>query len=126
MKKVIIGMIAIILISGLYVYANKLYYPQSPIKDLTAKEILDKLKGSNADLVQLSEQNDLNWYIIKKGDGGIQTTDEIIKHFLLARGWSFTAKEGSGLFFEKASERLIVTTQMWTSQYVLVQMPAKL
>lgn len=126
MKKVLIGMIAIILISGVYVYANKLYYPQSPIKDLTAKEILDRLKGSNSDLVQLSEQNDLTWYIIKKDNSGIQSTDEKIKDFLLARGWSFTAKEGSGLFFEKSSERLIVSTQMWTSQYVLVQIPAKL
>ncbi|MEK9197025.1 hypothetical protein [Ureibacillus sp. FSL E2-3493] len=40
------------------------------------------------------------------------------------RGWTLTDKDGSGLFFEKQGEKLIVTTQKWTSEYVLVDIPA--
>ena len=39
------------------------------------------------------------------------------------KGWSFKDKEGSGLFFEKNSERIIVTTEMWMRKYVLIKVP---
>jgi len=32
-------------------------------------------------------------------------------------------KDGAGIFFEIQGNRLIVTTQKWTSNYVLVQIP---
>lgn len=40
-----------------------------------------------------------------------------------SKGWKFKEKEGSGLFFEKGDEKLIVTTEMWTGKYVLVKVP---
>lgn len=42
-----------------------------------------------------------------------------------SKGWEFKEKDGAGLFFEKDGERLLVTTQMWTKKYVLVQVQNK-
>lgn len=51
------------------------------------------------------------------------SADEMIKELISKNGWVFKQKDGGGLFFEKQGNRLIVTTQKWTSDYVLVQIP---
>ena len=51
--------------------------------------------------------------------------DEIIIEMMNEKDWVFKEKEGSGLFFEKQGEELIVTTEKWTSNYSLVDIPMK-
>ena len=123
MKRILLGIFTFIFIAGLYTFVNKLYYPESPIDHLSAKEILNKLHNSNEDVVLLSKKNDVTWYITKSNNNGILDSDEKIKEMVNKKGWSFKEKDGSGLFFEKDGERLIVTTEMWTSKYVLIKVP---
>jgi len=40
------------------------------------------------------------------------------------KGWIFKQKDGSGLFFEKQVTSLIVSTEKWTSDCMLVKIPA--
>jgi hypothetical protein len=124
MKKIILGIITMILMAGVFIFVNQFYYPQSPIEDVTAKEILDKLNSSNEDVVEISKQADITWYVTKTGENGILDADEKIKEFLGSKGWTFREKNGSGLFFEKDGESLTVTTEMWTQKYVFVKVPA--
>ena len=124
MKKISLALITAILMAGLFIFVNKLYYPQSPIDNFSAKEILDKLNDSNEDVVKLSKQDNRTWYITRSNDNGILDTDEKIKKMVSTKGWAFKEKDGSGLFFEKDDGNLIVTTEMWTSKYVLVKVPA--
>lgn len=123
MKKIILGLIVILVIAGLFIVVNKLYYPQSPIEELSAKDILDRLNDSKDDVVMLAKEDHRTWYITRNNNNSIVDTDEKIKQMVRKKGWSFKEKEGSGLFFEKDGERLIVTTEMWTSKYVLVKVP---
>ena len=44
---------------------------------------------------------------------------------LSPKEWVFKRKDGSGLFFEKQGEDLIITTQKWTGDYSLVDIPMK-
>ena len=119
MKKISLGLIAAILIAGLFIFVNKLYYPQSPIDNFSTKAILDKLNDSKEDVVKVSKQDNRTWYITKSNDNA----DEKIKKMVSTKGWAFKGKDGSGLFFEKGDENLIITTEMWTSKYVLVKVP---
>ena len=114
----------ILFTGGAFIIANKLYIPSSPINHLSGKEILHILNNSNEDVVELAKEEQRTWYITKINNNGIQEADTKIKNMLLSKGWAFKEKDGSGLFFEKNNEILIVTTEVWTNKYVLIKVPA--
>lgn len=122
MKKVFVAIGFIILIAGALVFYNKLYYPALPIENISKKEVLEKVNTTDKPIVLLSNENGQEWYIVNAPN--TSESDEIIKRMVSQSGWTFTDKDGSGLFFEKQGKKLIVTTQKWTSEYVLVEIPA--
>ncbi|AUS86746.1 hypothetical protein LBYS11_10535 [Lysinibacillus sp. YS11] len=121
MKKIGLLIVALFVVSGVFIDSNKLLYPSLPIDSLTPKEAIQKLNASPVDLVALSNDKKATWYLAAISARGIQKVDEDIQQMMANEGWAFLEKEGSGLFFEKNGERSIVTTEMWTKQYVLVQ-----
>lgn len=121
MKKLIVTFGLVIIFVFAYIFYNKLYYPSLPIENMSKREVLQEIRQSNEELVKLSKENGHEWYVITKGNQGIAT--DIIKEMVTQYGWTYNEQMGSGHFFEKNEERLIVTTQMWTSHYVLVQIP---
>lgn len=123
MKKIFLVLTGMLLIAGFFIVFNKLYYPKSPIDHLSAKDVLHILNDSNEDVVMLSKEDERTWYITRSNNNGIEKADEKIKEMVRSRGWSFKGKDGSGLFFEKNGESLIVTTEMWTKKYVLIKVP---
>ena len=122
MKKLLIVIGVMLLIYGVFVFYNKLYYPPLPIENLSKKEALDKLNDSDEQIVHLSNENNYEWYIINERN--MASADEMIEELVSENGWVFKQKDGAGLFFEKQGNRLIVTTQKWTGDYVLVQIPS--
>ena len=44
---------------------------------------------------------------------------KLINKQLAKEGWRFKTQEGSGRFYERDGETLIVTTKMWTGKYIL-------
>nr|WP_153735568.1 hypothetical protein [Aquibacillus halophilus] len=115
----------LITITFLFVFINKLYYPSLPINGITAKEAIEILKESDSEIAKIAVEGESIWYITSSKNGGISVADENIKQLVASNGWEFKQKDGSGLFFEKAGERLISTTQMWTENYVLVKIPRR-
>lgn len=124
MKKVgfILGIVIVMI--GLFIFVNKLYYPSLPIEKLSAKEAIGKLKESDSKIAEIAVEGDFIWYITSSGNKGISIADENIKQMVVSNGWAFKEKDGAGLFFEKDGKRLIATTQMWTENYVLVKIPS--
>lgn len=122
MKKVLLTIGIIIFLVGVFVFYNKLYLPQLPIENISKKTVIEKIKDSETQMVKLSNENGLEWYVIKERDTSV--ADEMISEMLDQNGWTFKQKEGNGLFFERHGENLIVSTQMWTGDYVLVKIPA--
>ncbi len=121
MKNIGIALCVIAVIAAMFIYVNKLYYPSLPIENLTAKEAIEKLNNSKEKIVEIATDATSTWYITNSEHKGIWIADENIKQMIVSNGWEFKAKEGAGLLFEKEHEQLIVTTQMWTKKYVLVQ-----
>ncbi len=120
MKKIGIILGVTIVMMAVFLYIKQSYYPPLPINTITPKEIIKKLEQSDQKVVELVEEDGVIWFITKAKDSNV---DENIKDMISEKGWTFKEKEGSGLFFEKAEERLIVTTEMWSSKYVLVKVP---
>ena len=125
MKRIGIILFIVAVIAVVFIFVNKTYYPSLPIENLSAKEVIGKLENSNEKIVEIATDDDSIWYITRSGNAGILTADENIKQMISSNGWEFKEKDGSGLFFEKDGERLIVTTEIWTKKYVLVQVQNK-
>ncbi|KAJ50639.1 hypothetical protein BD780_002674 [Clostridium tetanomorphum] len=125
MKQVGIILGIVVVIVAVFIFVNKSYYPSLPIDNLSAKEAIEKLKNSDEKIVEIATDDDSIWYITKTENEGISIADENIIQMIGSKGWEFKEKDGAGLFFEKDGERLLVTTQMWTKKYVLVQVQNK-
>ena len=115
MKKILITIGLIVLFVGAFWFYNKLYYPSLPIETISKKEVIDQLNDSNKKIILLTSENGKAWYIVNERDQS--NVDEIIKEMMNEKDWVFKEKEGSGLFFEKQGEYLIITTQKWTRHY---------
>ncbi|RDU38258.1 hypothetical protein DRW41_01420 [Neobacillus piezotolerans] len=120
-KKVLAGLLALFA-AGVILFYSKMYYPPLPIKHLSKKEVFEKAHGTNGQIVKLSFENNYAWYI--SNERNMEITDEAIKELITSYGWTFFQKEGSGLFFKKQEETLIVSTQKWTADYTLIKIPA--
>ncbi|MFJ5563498.1 hypothetical protein [Lysinibacillus xylanilyticus] len=121
MKKVLLTIGIIIFLVGAFVFYNKLYLPSLPIENISKKTVIEKINDSETKMVKLSNENGQEWYVIKERDTSV--ADEMIKEMLDQNGWTFKQKDGNGLFFEKHGENLIVATQKWTEDYLLVKIP---
>ncbi len=114
----IISLIAIILV--IVAYNTRFYYATLPIESASKKEVLHSIKESSEPIVKIANEDGYDWFITRSNQGEYR---EIFKEMLGEHGWEFEYQEGSGYFFEKEDEKLIVTTQMWTGEYVMVQVP---
>ena len=123
MKKILITIALIVVLVGAFGFYNKLYYPSLPIETISKKEVIEKLNHSDQKLIKLTSEKGEEWYIVNERNQS--NVDEIIIEMMNEKDWVFKEKEGSGLFFEKQGEELIVTTEKWTSNYSLVDIPMK-
>ncbi len=114
----IITLIAIIL--GVVAYNNKFYYPTLPLESASKKEVLQSINESSEPIIKIANEDGYDWFITRSNQGDYRET---LKAMIGEHRWEFETQDGSGYFFKKEDEKLIVTTQMWTGEYVIVQLP---
>lgn len=121
MKKILFAILLIAALAGAYIFINKLYYPALPIDTISKKQVLDHLHHSDEKIVFLTTENGKEWFIIDERNQVNRA--EIITDMLQNYGWTYIEQMGNGFFLEKQNEILIVTTQKWTRNYSLVDIP---
>ncbi|MGE8006286.1 hypothetical protein [Lysinibacillus sp. NPDC093216] len=121
MKKMLLTIGIIIILVGAFVFYNKLYLPPLPIENLSKKAVIEKINDTEKQLVKLSNENGYEWYVINERN--ISVADDMIKEMVGQNGWVFKHKDGNGLFFKRHGKNLIVATQKWTGDYLLVKIP---
>lgn len=109
-------------VAGAILFNSKMYYPPLPFEHMSKKEVFEKAQDSNGRIVKLSNDGEYDWYITDERN--METAGKAIIELANRYGWNFSQKEGSGLFFNKQGETLIVTTQKWTGEYTVIQIPA--
>lgn len=125
MKQVGIILGIVVVAIAVFIFVNKSYYPPLPMDNLSAKEAIEKFKNADEKIVEVATENDSIWYITKSENKGMSLADDNIKQMMGSKGWRFKEQDGAGLFFVKDGGKLVVTTEMWTKKYVLVQVQKK-
>ena len=115
----------VLIVVAVFLLANKSYYPPLPMDNLSAKEAIEKLKKADERIVEVATKNDSIWYITKSESNGMSLADDNIRQMIGSKGWQFKEQAGAAVFFEKDGEKLVVTTEMWTKKYVLIQVQKK-
>ena len=121
MKKIIIviGMLTVSI--SLFALYERLAHPPLPFSSLAPPEVAQKISVSNAPLVYLTEEEDSLWYAVKETRTDL--ANQRIEEFMASYGWELRELDGNGLFFSNSDAKIILTTQKWTKNYTLVQVP---
>lgn len=120
---IIIGITLIASLSfGVTVFNQKYYLPNLPFDSLSKKQVYEAVQDSSTSLTFLSSADGYNWYIYQGNpkDGGHELITRMKK-----KGIEFKEQLGSGYFFTSAltKESIIVESEMWTSKYIIYQVP---
>ncbi|WP_134685134.1 hypothetical protein [Brevibacillus migulae] len=97
-------------------------YPAVPFPTSKA-EVLKDLKGAEDKLVKLADDARFSWYGMRDLQG--QAAVEQVKKHMSMRGWSYEEQNGSGYFFVKDGQKLVITSQKWTREITVFQVPAE-
>ena len=105
-----------------FLYINKLYYPPHPIESISKKQLYTAGTNAEKTLQFVTNSNNVDWYITKSHND----INQILQQFVEQQGWEFIMQDGSGYFFKKDEETIIITTEMWSSKFKLVKIPSQL
>ncbi len=95
--------------------------PALPFSGSSASEVKTLLNGYDGKLIKLATVEGVDWYGAPSGQGA---GAEAMKREVAAAGWRFVQQEGSGYFFVRGAEKIVITSEMWTGRYVLFRIPA--
>ena len=120
MKNWVTFLLLFIVISLGMFFHFKTYYPVLPIESVSKREVINKAKTSNENIVKLTEENGYEWYISKMKKGEAY---EHLKQMMTDKGWVYKEQMGAGFIFQQEDKELIIVSQMWTKKYVIFQVP---
>lgn len=124
----ILGCICFILVVVVWSYFNRpaFLYPALPFSQPDKSSVVAKLKQADDEmlipLTTADSETRFFWLGAKSAQSGEAKT---LKNLLQTNGWSFVEQEGAGYFFEKDKQRIVITSQMWSSDFVLFKVPAE-
>ncbi|MGG0934906.1 hypothetical protein ABHN11_02075 [Brevibacillus centrosporus] len=96
-------------------------YPALPFDSVPKSTVVSSLQENPTDRVKLlAVDGEYAWYGTKASQG---LAAERLKSALEAKGWLFLQQEGSGYFFEKDRKKIVITSQMWTREFVFFKAP---
>lgn len=91
-------------------------YPALPFASGSKQAVLKMLRESDEGIVKLAAENDAVWYGAKSPQ---DQAAESMKAVMQAAGWTFVSQEGAGYFFVRGDEKMVVTSRMWSGEFVL-------
>ncbi|TQR29798.1 hypothetical protein C7Y45_28070 [Brevibacillus brevis] len=104
-------------------YVSLIWHPALPFDSKSKREVTELLGENTGTIVKLTTEENVDWY--GYGPQANQATAaEAMKRAVTEKGWTFIQQDGAGYFFERGKEKLIITSQMWTGNYVLFRIPA--
>ncbi|MFF0830639.1 hypothetical protein ACFYU8_27715 [Brevibacillus sp. NPDC003359] len=101
--------------------AFRIWYPALPFESKSKREVTELLDEYTGPIVKLTTENNIDWYGAQSDQG---SAADAVKRAVTEKGWTFIQQEGAGYFFERGKEQMVITSQMWTGNYVLFRIPA--
>lgn len=120
MKKWIIPVVILCLLAVNAALSTKFHYPDLPFANKTKQEVAKLAVSSELPLSKVTQQNGSVWFVT---DDSIDVAEDSLKQRMKKNGWEFVNQSGSSYNFEKNDEQISITSQQWTSNFLLFQLP---
>lgn len=120
MRKLKFILISVVVALGIWLYVMNNRLPDLPFNSMSGKQVETKIKNSSKELVELSEEDGVTWYISEAPKDKAKSN---LINRLIQDGWIFKEKEGNEYLFHRDGEEIIIESQMWTKDYILFQVP---
>lgn len=91
---------------------------------ITILSCVMKLEIWNRDYEQVADE-DHNYRYISKNMGG-ESRNDVVKNFMLQKGWDFKEQMGSALIFHKNDRTITVGTRQFSKHYFLWDVPKEI
>ncbi|MFT9600278.1 type II toxin-antitoxin system HicA family toxin [Mesobacillus sp.] len=114
-RKVVISVFIVILLIILTLFFLQPKEP-FPVRSISPIEAINKFKKSEKDIVLITTQNHISWYLTLKDRG--KGKEDFIK-IMESDGWNLDYQEGSGLFFSKENGKRIGGCKIWNRKYLV-------
>ncbi|WP_017380971.1 hypothetical protein [Paenisporosarcina sp. TG-14] len=120
MKKWIIPIAILLILCVNLVLSTKVHYPELPFTNKTKLEVANLATTSNLPLSKVTQEDGYVWFVTNDPeDVALQS----LKQRMTQNGWEYVEANGSGFFFEKDEEKVMIKSQKWTNNYLLFQLP---
>lgn len=101
-------------------------YPPLPFQTAEKQVVVSQLKKADDQLILLGADDHSKYiWVGARTASGFYAADRL-KSILKQAGWSFHEQEGAGYFFQHGTEKIVITSQMWSRDFVLFKIPASL
>jgi hypothetical protein len=124
-RKSVFGCFLLFLFLGIWWYNDRPFflYPALPFGTVEKHVVVAQLKQADHQLVTLGIDDNPQylWIGAKTADG---QPDEMLKAQMLDSGWSFIEQMGAGYFYQKGSEKIVITSQRWSRDFELFKVPS--
>ena len=123
MKKWMLPTAILLIICAIIAFSTTILYPDLPFQNKTKAEVVKLASTSSLPLSKITRQGGYVWFVT---DDPQDVALQSLKDRMTKNGWEFIEQDGSGYFFEKESERVIIESQQWTDDFLLFQLPVGL
>lgn len=120
MKKWIMPIVILMIVSVTVALTNKFHYPDLPFANKTKQEVAKLAITSQLPLSKITQQDGYVWLIT---DDSKEEALQSLKQRMARNGWEFVEQSGLNYFFEKENEQVVIASQQWTRNYLLFQLP---
>jgi hypothetical protein len=120
MKKLVLSISILFTLCVIVIFSTKFHYPKLPFPDKTKHEVAQLATSSDLPLSKVTQQNGYVWFVT---DDSHKEALVSLKHRMTQNGWEFVDQHGSGYFFKKGNEKVLIESQQWTRNYLLFQLP---
>ncbi|MED2009330.1 MULTISPECIES: hypothetical protein [Brevibacillus] len=119
-RKTVFLFLLICLLGGMLLFADRpaFLYPELPFPSVSKQTVVSQLREANGRFRKLATERSYVWYGIAAQRGAEK--DKLIEEMGKA-GWTFLQQEGSGYFFQQGTEKIVITSRMWSGDLCLVQ-----
>ncbi|AIG25227.1 hypothetical protein EGH10_07695 [Brevibacillus laterosporus] len=114
------GKVGCVLIGFLVVYLWIIHlpYPPLPIASMPVEQAMAMVKEHPEQLVNIGKEEGYVYYMM---EGTQKEAADKVKQQMAQKGYQFVEKQGAGYFFERNGQKQVITSNMWTGNYVILK-----
>ena len=120
MKKWILPIVILLIITVNAALSTKFHYPELPFENKTKYEVANLGTTSDLPLSKVTQQDGYLWFVTNDSK---DLAEQSLKKRMTQNGWEYVNQDDLNYFFKKDEEKLVIKCHQWTNDYLLFQLP---